>query len=375
MKTVFMLVNYTPGDLSIGITKKISAQKDALRRLGYGVWYSAYEPNGIAIYNAADERVFFEKYRIPKENKLHGFFRYQDLLITVLRYLKASGQTFDFCFARISAMNFRYLRVLRMLKEQGSKILVEALAYFPGIKMKTVKGKYVVFCLQKNKKKICQYVDKMITEGNVDDFFGIKTESVKIGVDINKLQEHKYIGDRDALQLISVASEQEYHAYDRLIKSLYEYKANGGQHSIKIHLVGELYPKTRQMIQDLQLTDYVVAHGKVFGDALFALYNACNMGVGPLGQHRVGGKKDTGLKTKEYFGIGLPYFYAGEEAEVPNGYPYTYQVPSDESMIDFDALWKFYSHYRDQETVAQEMRSFAKETYSWDAIMQKVMTV
>jgi hypothetical protein len=94
-----------------------------------------------------------------------------------------------------------------------------------------------------------------------------------------------------------------------------------------------------------------------------------------LGQHRVGGKKDTGLKTKEYFGIGLPYFYAGVEEDVPADYPYVFEVPSDESVIDFDAVWDFYERIRSDENKTENMRAFAQEVFSWDNIMRRALQV
>ena len=89
----------------------------------------------------------------------------------------------------------------------------------------------------------------------------------------------------------------------------------------------------------------------------------------------MGGKKDTGLKTKEYFGIGLPYFYSGVEEDVPGDYPYVFAVPSDESHIDFDAVWAFYERIRGDETKADNMRTFAKNVFSWDSIMAQAFEI
>lgn len=374
MATIFMLVNYTPQDRSIGITKKIAAQIAAMQRLGHQVFYTAYVDGGTAVFDNEGNLVCRRTFPV-QQRKLVGLIRYGQLLATAQDFMARYDGKIDLCYGRISAPNRAYLNLLRVLKDRGAKIVLEALSYFPGMKPKALKSKYISFYLNKNKKALRQLVDKFITEGEVKDFFGIPTEKGKIGVDAENFPIHKYCGDPQVLNMISVATEREYHGYDRLINSLAAYKAAGGQQKIYIHLVGGLYSSTIELIKKHGLEDSVIVYGRVCGSALDAIYAKCNLGVGPLGQHRVGGKKDTGLKTKEYFGIGLPYFYSGVEEDVPAEYPYVFEVPSDESMIDFDAVWAFYTRIREDENKADNMRTYAKNVFSWDSIMQRALQI
>lgn len=372
METIFMFVNYIPDDLSKGMTKKINSEITALRRLGYNVYYTAYTENGAAIYDNNDCIIFKKDYRLNK-TRLFKIFRYSMLLHVANTYLHQSKATFDYCYGRMGAMNSQYISLLEQMKQSGTKVILEAHSYFPGMKWKDLKGKYVSLCLKINHKKLAKLVDKVLTEGQVPSFWGMRHEHQRIGVETNLLPKHYYKGSTNELNLITVANEIEYHAYDRLIKSLAEYKARGGKHIIKIHLVGVLLPSTIQMIQQLGLQDSVIEYGKVYGDQLFEIYDQCNMGIGPLGQHRNNGKKDTGLKTKEYFGIGLPYFYTGEESDLPQNYPYIFEVPNDESMLDFDKIWEFYLSYKDDPSVVDKMRGLAQKIFSWDEIMKKAI--
>ena len=374
MAKIFLLVNYTPDDPSIGITKKIGAQIRALRELGHDVTYTAYIMNGIAIFDNNDQIVLSKSYPI-KNRKLISWFRYTLLLRTALSYVEEKKQKYDYCYGRISAPNSCYLKLLGKLKSQGATVIIESLSYFPGVRPKAIKSRYIAFYLRKNRKKLKQYIDKFITEGEVPEFYGVITEKGKIGVAVDELPIHRYNGDKDELHLITVATEREYHGYDRLIKSYIAYKNAGGTIPITIHLVGGLYDSTKKLIQESGYKDNIIAYGRVSGEPLHDLYNRCNLGIGPLGQHRVGGKKDTGLKTKEYFGIGLPYFYAGVEEDLPENYQYVYQVPSDESNLDFELIWAFYKRIRDKETLNTDMRDFANTMFSWRAIMQQALVV
>ena len=141
-----------------------------------------------------------------------------------------------------------------------------------------------------------------------------------------------------------------------------------------MHLVGTITDVSKALISKYGLEEQVILYGKRRGKELDEIYDKCNVGLGPFGQHRVGGKKDTGLKTKEYFAKGLPYVFSGEEPTVPNNYPYICKFPSDESPIDFDKVWDFYQSYSDDPAVIQNMRAFAMENYSWHKIMEDALS-
>jgi glycosyltransferase involved in cell wall biosynthesis len=259
---------------------------------------------------------------------------------------------------------------LKYFKDTGATVVIEALSYFPGVKNKSLLGKSTSFMIWVKKGQLRKVIDKFVTEGTVNYFYGIPTEKGRIGVDTEYLPKHVYLGNKDELNLISVATERPYHGYDRLLKSLKQYNETGGSRPITIHFVGTLLKTTLDCIENYGLRNQVKYYGRLSGDRLKDVYNSCNVGIGPLAQHRIGGKKDTGLKTKEYLGIGLPYFYAGVEEDLPAHYPYAFQVPSDESCIDFEKIWQFYTSYRDREEVASFMRQTAEELYSWDIIMK-----
>lgn len=369
---VFMFVNYTPSDKSIGITKKIEAEIDAFRQLGYSVTYSAYIDDGIGIFNDGDELIFSQKYWI-KNKKYQSLRRYFLLVHTCQKYIDSSDVKFDLCYGRLSAPNKAFIKLLTTMKLKGMKTIIEAHAYFPGIKFKSLKGKYIAFMLEKNAKKLKSCIDRILTEGHIDDFYGVPTRETRVGIATEKIIPHRYLGNKEELNLISVANETVYHAYDRIIRSIAEYKKKAGPIDVKLYLVGTVSDTTKKLINNLGANEYVILCGKQYGEKLDTIYNACNMGVGPLGQHRIGGKKDTGLKTKEYFAKGLPYFYSGNEMEILQGYPYIFEVPSDESLISIDDLWSFYNTYSKNDNVVGEMRSFAKKEFSWTSIIKQAI--
>ncbi len=371
---IFMFVNYTPSDKSLGITKKISSEIQAIKRLGHDVVYTAYDNNGIVVCDNDDKVVYKKKYCF--HNNLYiRIVRYFFLIKVAQEYINLHKQDFDTFYGRLLAPSNKYLNLLRSFKENHCRVILEAHAYFPGIRFQSIKGKYVSYMLEKNGPKLKDCVDKILTEGHIEDFFGIpEVCEAKIGVETKGISPHHYTGNLDELNMLSVANETTYHAYDRVVKSLVAYYGEGKSvRPIRLHLVGTVSDNTKRIIEELGIKEKVELYGKQFGKSLDDIYDKCNLGLGPFGQHRIGGKKDTGLKTKEYFAKGLPYIFSGDEPSVPHEYPYILQYPSDESLIDFNIAWNFYLSYRDNKDVVNEMRNFAIKNYSWDAIMEEAI--
>lgn len=372
MKRIFFFANYTPDDRSIGITKKISSEITTLRKLGYCVYYSAYKNEGVVICNDNDEVVFRKKY-ISENSKIKKITRYFLLQKTAVDFLK-NDSNFDIGYIRIGPPNKLLFKILRLLKDSGAKIIAESLAYFPGMKFDTLSGKYTKLLFRINQKKFPKYLEYFLSEGTFESLFGVKAYMMNMGVDTDKFSEHNYCGNPDELNIISVSNERTYHAYDRIIRGMCDYYKNNPDKIVNLHLVGVVSDKTKELIEKCNLNKYVFLYGKKYGDELEEIYNKCNLGLGPLGQHRMGGKKDTGLKTKEYFAKGLPYVYSGEEPSVEGNYPFIFNVPSDESPIDINALFKFYLSYKDNKDTVKQMRRFAIDTYSWENIMSEALS-
>ena len=372
LEKAFMFANYTPADKSIGITKKIGSEIDALRRMGMRVTYTAYDGDGVSIFDDSDHVIYHKAFPTPWA-KINRKIRYFWLEKTAVEYL-GSVEGFDLGYIRIGAPNGALFQIFRLLKGKGARIVAESLAYFPGIQYKSLFGKYIVLMYRLNDRRFKDYLDYFLVEGNLTELHGVEAVPMNMGVEVDKIHPHQYMGESEALHLISVANENVYHGYDRIIKSLNTYLEQAEDKRVYVHLVGTVSDETKELVKRYGLEDHVFLYGKKSGAELDEIYNKCNVGLGPFGQHRVGGKKDTGLKTKEYFAKGLPYIYSGSEPTVPEGYPYICAFASDESLIDFEKVRSFYNSYRDDPMVVERMRTFAGEHYSWDTIMRGALS-
>ena len=364
--SVLLIVNYESNDKSIGVTKKIDGLLSAMRNKGFSVYYTSYSETSIDVVDDRDNVVFSYPYFF--NGKAKDISRRFDLINAAEKYIKQSSYRFDIVFTRWIGFDLPFISLLKTIKKKmGSYIIIDMHSYFEGIHFPSLKGKYMTINTDLFKGTAVKYLDTILTEGSIENMFGKKTVPARIGVDVDSLQKHCYKGNADELHIISVANERPYHGYDRLIKSLAEY--NNTTKKVYLHLVGVVYESTRKLVEELKLDNHVFLYGKQSGEKLDEIYDKCNIGAGPICQFRVGGKKDSGLKTKEYFGRGIPYFFSGEENLIPEDYPYTFKIKDDDSLIDFNEIIRFYNSYASNNEVGDHMRAFARKYYSWDAIV------
>lgn len=367
MNRLFMCVNYPLYNGSVGISKKIRTQKETFEKIGYEVVYSAYIKDGVAILEK--NKIAMKKQY--KRNKLNEQLRRFYLMDICVEYLR--NHSFDVGFVRWDAADGHFLKALSWMRKSCTKVLMDFHGYFPAYNPSTFKGKYTRFFTKINGKQLRKYVDYGLTETKNNTLFGIDTMPIDTGINVDEYEPHKYCGDRNIINLISVANETKYHGYDRVLYGLSDYYHQNGIPVINIHLVGKMTPKTCKLIKKLQIEDHVFLYGYQSGQKLMQIYNSCNIGIGPLAPHRTGGKEGTGIKTKEYFAIGLPYFYAGEELLVPNGYPYILKFRPDDSHINLQRVVDFYYRIKDKPELVDHMREFARENYSWEKIFRRAL--
>ena len=361
---LFMCVNYPLYNPAIGISKKIKSQIENFQRLGYNVTYTAYTGDGIVICRN-DECIL--KKRNPKivPVRVGLLLRRFILMDTVYRFMRETENHYDVGFIRWGAIDSSFIRCVQTMDYYCAKIIMDCHGYHKNFKGHSLKGKYTERTTNSKGKLLCRYIDLCLTETKETEIFGIPAIPMDTGIDVEKYTPHCYNGPANEYHLISVANEMQYHGYDRIIRAV----ADENNRDVFLHLVGKLQNKTERMIRKLNTGGRIIVYGYKTGDELTEIYNQCNIGVGPLAPHRLGGKEGTGIKTKEYFAIGLPYFYAGNELLVPDDYPYVLKLTDDESAIDLNMVKSFYDQIRKITTIENEMRSFASENFSWQKIL------
>jgi hypothetical protein len=361
-KKIFFYANFRTYDLTLGITRKVYAEINAFRKQGYEVYYSGYLSDGVAIFNNNDEIVLKKKYLFKCE-AINHILRRSMLMGLCVKYLSKNDEIFNFSYARYHFFDYKYIKLLKTLKQHSKKVIIEAHSS-PKFSKKISIMSYIAWKDSKWNKKAKQYVDLVASMSDEEKLWGIDTVKISNGIDVNSIKIHNYSGDMNDLNLIAVSFEGQVHGYDRVIKGIYNYYKNGGTRKIIFHIVGTTLASTDALISKLKLEKYCIKYGPKSGKDLDDIYDKANLAVGCLANHRIGSYFGSALKTKEYIAKGIPFIYGWKE-KVLDDFQYGLQFELCEEPIDFFRVIEFYDNLP-KLNLAENIRSCLNYTDTWD---------
>jgi len=372
MNTLF-LVNEPLTEFG-GISKKILAQVNALKRLGLQVALSYLETNGNDELKGryVNEEMIDKYSEIPFISKLQFRCNYKNLY----RYVKEKGIQLVYMRYTHFANPF-FISFLKKLKKSGVIVLLEIPTYPYDQEYRDLKtsSKIVLLIERFSRRWFKDLVTRIITLSHDSSIFGIPAISISNGIDptsINVVNKRKTDNE---IHLIAVASMGYWHGYDRLIEGLHNYYINGesGKKKIFLHLVGYSYRneslRYRKLVTEYNLKNYVKFYEKIYGEELDDLFNRADVAVGCLGCHRKAMEYSKSLKNREYCARGIPFFYA-ETDEDFEGKDFIYKVPPNDDPIDIEEIINF---VEDNEFDPIKIRRYAIENLTWDKQYEKVL--
>lgn len=288
---------------------------------------------------------------------------------------------YDFIYFRKSDIDYTVYRFFKDIKKHNPncKIILEIPTY--PYEKETFYGKKDFPLLLKdrvNTRKLHKYVDRIVTYSDDDEIFGIKTIKTINGFDFSKVVLPTTKTVRKDIHLIEVSSPAYWHGYDRLLRGMGEYYANGGNRKIIFHIVGSgsEIAKYQEIVTKYKLDQNVIFHGNCYGDALNNIYAQANIAVDSLARHRSNNITNSSLKSREYVAYGLPFISAVQIDYAPIDWEYIMYVPADESPININLLVNFFDKVYSKRTwnqVAEYIRGFGEEKCDMNVTFKQII--
>lgn len=283
----------------------------------------------------------------------------------------------DYIYIREPYYDATFVRYLRKLKKRNPKIkiILEIPTYPPQPKHWTVSSAPFILKDMLCGKKAAKYFDRIVTFYGQKEIWGVPCIDLMNGYDFSRVELPERKMD-SAIELISVSITAPWHGYDRLIKGIHNYYENGGMENIIYHLVGNILPEHEKLVNDYQLQEHVILHGKMFGDELKERYKKSFLGVDILAGKRRGSLVSSTLKSREYAAYGLPILTGAPIDYLPENYKYQMLVEDCDEPLDMQKVLDFYYGVYDNadcNAVAQEIRSFAASQCDMPCTMKPVI--
>ncbi len=309
--------------------------------------------------------------------------KYEETLEEIDTIIGCGGEI-AFFYIRISPLDRRYIRFLEVLRiKYDEAIILLEIPTYPYAKeylqSKTMWPWYFKEIL--NKWKLSKCVDRIITTSDCGDYiWSIKTIISKNGVDVESISPIQDTKVDNTLRLIAVAQFQPSHGYERVIRGLSEYYANGGKRHVELHMVGDgvecdIYKK---LTNELGLNDSIFFYGVLEGNELENCYENKDIGLGEFGLYKRTINVSSSLKVREYLAKGLPVVCGVHNTSFDEGgEDYHYDFPNIPGQIDFNELLSWYddliSLYGDKSVLTASIRDFSKKTVDISVTMRPII--
>ena len=372
MKILF-LVYHGFSDES-GISKKIHYQVKGLRQNGHEVHlcYYDFDPRG--------HRCRYVGNKVIAD--------YGTGALAAIRSRTQLDCIYNYCAVNsiemVYARSFMYaspilVRLFHKLNKRGIKCITEIPTYPYDSEFKGYPLKYKIplYIDKLFRKALAKKMEAIVTFSNEETIFGKRTICISNGIDLDSIPIHNPKKQND-IHLIAVAEIHYWHGFDRLVAGMGEYyKLNPDARKVFFHVVGweddrgttsNGYLTVEQTAKKYNIGQYVVNHGKLFGDKLDEVFNQCVFAIGSLGRHRSGITNIKTLKNREYAARGIPFIYSETDNDFEDK-PYIIKAPADESPVNIRQIIDFIDTHDVNPT---EIRNTV-EHLSWRFQMEKVV--
>ena len=349
-----------------GVASKVKGEVKAMRKRGVDAQILYATDSTINYVNLDDDRIFSLYRRWP----IVGFFNMLKALYSkAFKLVDEKG--YDGIYIRYSLSERSLIKFLKSLKRRSIKIFIEIASYpYDGeYKTKSLVKKLGLQIDKIYRRSLHKYVDYcFVPREGIDSVYNMNTVLFDNGVNIKEIKprynvEHK----KESLRLLGVANISPWHGYDRVIEGIKKYYDEGGGKNIIFNIVGEGIElnNLKNLVENLELENNVIFHGKKFGKELDKIYESCDVGVAAIGVFRQGANNTSSLKTKEYCAKSLPFIVLGEEVGFDKDFPYAYRIENNSSPVDIFEVVNFFENIK-EENYIEYMRTYAEERFDWE---------
>lgn len=382
MKKILFLYRYSTA-VKDNLVNKFNGQMDACVSLGFDVYYINWNGNSFNLIHRNTNQN--NKLKTIKCRNIERYYHtkfYLDYFIVVGKLLKELN--YDYIYIRQMPFLPPLKGSLKSIKNK-SKIIVEIPTYpyeEEYSKLKTSK-KIAHNIISKYRNNVLGLADLLAVCGDKVDgkLYGVKAINFSNGINADKLPIRVPNLKDNEIHLLLLAGMYHWQGYDRLLKSIYEYKRNiTSQNTIRIiaHFVGNdgdgSLLEWKTLAHNLLLDDNCIFHGAMHNNKLNDIFNICDLGIGGLGLYRKKLYSAQILKLREYMARGLPFVYAHNDESVKSGLPFCLQIANDASIPDMKMIIDFAMEMKKEpDMISVQMHNYAFEQMSWKKTFEEIM--
>ena len=371
VENVLLILRHTKKQLKNDI--KYNGIINAFKRKGYCVW-TTYS-DGSDIYISDGE--ISEKIGVLN-TKIQSISRNTALYKAVYNYMKNTDKVFKYCYIRSMPAFLGYKKMLKKIGSKGTKIAVEIPTYpdTGEIESQTFINRILLRLLKSWEKNAAKYIDVYLPMGEyAKEINGRPAVNIENGVEADFLNKREYKPvNPGEIHMLAVAKIARWHGYDRVIEGMKLYYEKNPEIKVYFHLVGPdgdgTLAEYKKKIEEYKLQEYVLLEGPKYGEEADSYFNMADVGIASVNIQ--GMKTVYPLKIVEYLARGIPFIYAGLQANVNQEWGFAMSVPIEDSPINIENIVEFSKRANSISDVSDKMREIAYKDCSWDKQLEKM---
>lgn len=368
-KKLFYIVRY-PIYENFNLKGKFDGQLKAFQNLNMDVYYLVFDQEFFyLVHNDEKKTICRTHFTLPMY--FHTML-YYDMHCAVLKSMDMVQ--FDYVYWRAAPAWHSSYKVAKKLHQKGIKILYEIPTYVKiGEKPRGVLRKIFTVYSKIWEKRLIKYLDLYVLiftqDAKMDKLNGKPVAIIDNGVDVEAIPLRNPKKNGNDVHILALASMSYWHGYDRLIKSLHQYK---GDRKVVLHMVGGndggMLPQWKKLAEDLDMGENVVFHGKMYGEELSEMFDLCDVGANALAQYTKNLNETSELKVREYTARGLPFLCSVEDPALDYAEePFWLKVTNNDSILDMQEIVDFALKMREDKQHPERMRRYAERYMTWES--------
>lgn len=367
MKVLYLTSWDFSNEKTDGVCKKIRSQIKTFTNSGCSVDF-IYIDNHDIVYIKDDV-----KNVIGHVGNIKKTMAYAKLYSTI----KTKG--YDVVYNRFSMFDAFYFRVLKRLKENGAKIIVEIPTYPYNAERRAGLLNWLFFAWDRiYQSHAAEAIDVIATYSNDDCIWDVPTIKISNGIDVASYPLVDAKGSEDGtINLIAVALLQPAHGYEKLLNAIADYYDNNGDRNIVFNIVGDGPEKAlyEQIVDARHIHEHVIFWGRKGGEDLDNIYSKMDIGICSFGAYKKNLYYSSGLKSREYMARGIPFQIAVDmDVEPLLDEDMFVKYPNNPDPINVDKIIELYDRTHPiREELSNRMRKLAQKYVGMDTVMAPVI--
>lgn len=357
-----------------GVVQKCEAYTQAFRAQGHETDVVWYGDKGLIFNDITIDNTFLNT-RKKSVGHVLLFYALGDRFLS----RNVDFSRYDFFLIRHMPTHPVFLSLLKKAKRVNPKIriIIELPTWPYDAEMKDLVARAMLGVDRLFRPQLKSVTDRFLHYGIEKEIWGVPTIFVQNGIDLRRIPKPVYsTQSKGMIRMIFIGSMGFWHGLDRLLHGMRDFMDR--QSEIKLQLkvlgIGAESEEIRALVNRFHLSDAVQLIPPCSGETFDTQMAQADVGIGTLGIHRIGIPLNSALKHRTYCAYGLPFIFAGEDADFPASYPFCLRFPPDETPVEVGMVLDFLARLREQyPDAALRIRDYAERNLSWNQKMKPVL--